>query len=103
LDTEGRPVLRIRNGEEVVSVGVAGSNIFANDAPEPFTRELLEARLRLELRRGSAPKVSESDITRDWDLLQKALNNSDDEVATQSHRLLQPGLPMRSEHAGNRP
>ena len=46
-----------------------------------FTEQLLEARLHAELRRGNPPKASESDVTRDWNLLQKAMNGSDAEVA----------------------
>jgi hypothetical protein len=115
IDAAGRPVLRIHRGDEVVSVGVAGSNIFADNSTEPFsgdateqvaeefTQHLLEARLRAELRRGSPPKVSESDVARDWNLLQKAMNGSEDEVAVQTQR--QPSaFQSRTEHvAGNRP
>jgi hypothetical protein len=103
LDEQGHPILRIHVGEEVVSVGVSSSNIFASDAPEQFTEQLLEARLHAELRRGNPPKASESDVTRDWNLLQKAMNGSDTEVAARSHRPLQPGSLARPEHAGNRP
>ena len=101
LDAEGRPVLRIHVGEEVVSVGVSGSNILADDAPEPFLQQLLEARLRSELKRGNPPKASESDVTRDWNLLQKAMG-SDVEVTERSHRSLQPASQSRSG-AGNQP
>jgi hypothetical protein len=103
FDAQGRPVLRIQRGEELVSVGVSGSNILANDAPELFTQELLEARLQAELRRGSAPKVSESDVARDWNLLQRAMNGADAEVAVRSHRPVPPGAQARSERAGNQP
>ena len=103
LDAEGRPMLRIRSGEGMVSVGVTGSNIFAYDAPETMVQQLLEARLREELRRGNPPKVSESDVDHDWKLLQKALNIPDDQVATQSARPLQTGSQPRWERAGNRP
>ena len=103
FDAQGRPVLRIHVGEEVVSVGVSGSNIFANDAPGQYTQQLLEARLHAELRRGSPPKASESDIARDWNLLQKAVSVSDAEVAVPYHRPAQPGSQARSERAGNRP
>jgi hypothetical protein len=103
LDAQGRPVMRIPLGEEVVSVGISGSNILSDEAPQPLTQELLEARLRAELRRGKPPKASESDVTRDWGLLQKAMNGSDVEVAAQSHRPIQPGSQSRSEHSGNRP
>jgi hypothetical protein len=95
LDAEGLPVLRIRMGEQVVSVGVSGSNILASDAPEPLTAELLEARLRAELRRGSPPKASESDVTRDWIMLQKAMNVSDADMATR-RKALQPVSQVRT-------
>jgi hypothetical protein len=84
LDAQGHPVLHIRRGEQVVSVGVASSNILNNDAAEAFTRELLEARLHSELRRGNPPKASESDVTRDWNLLQKAMDGANNEVAERS-------------------
>ncbi len=103
LDAQGRPVMRIQVGEDVVSVGVAGSNIFANDVPEPFTEQLLEARLHAELRRGNPPKASESDVTRDWNLLQRARNGPDAEVTARTHRPQQPGAQARSDHGGNRP
>jgi len=74
VDAEGRPILLVHKGEDVVSVGVSGSNLLTNDAGDRFTQGLLEARLRAELKRGSAPKVSENDVERDWSLLQKALN-----------------------------
>jgi hypothetical protein len=100
LDAQGRPVMRIPIGEEVVSVGVSGSNILDNDAPGTLTQELLEARLHAELRRGNPPKVSESDVTRDWNLLQKAMNGSDaEEVAVGSHKPQQPV----SQRSGNQP
>ncbi len=102
LDAEGRLVLRIHRGDEVVSVGVSGSNIFANDAAEQFARQLLEARLRAELRRGSSPKASEGDVTRDWDLLQKVMNRGDDELALHSSKPL-ASLQSRPDRAGNRP
>jgi hypothetical protein len=103
LDAQGHPVLRIPMGEQVVSVGVSGSNVLANDVPEPLTQELLEARLRAELRRGNPPKVSESDVEHDWNLLQKVMNGSNAEEAVRSHRPPQPGSQARSERTGNRP
>ena len=97
LDAEGRPVLRIRLGDEVVRVGLSANNILTGDAPEPLTQELLAARLRSELHKGNPPKASESDVTRDWNLLQKAMNRSDGEVAAQSRRPQQASFsrPLR--------
>ena len=101
FDANGRPILRIRKGEEVLNVGISQGNVFSDQASEPFTRELLEARLRAELKRG-VPKASESDVTRDWDVLQKLLNKPENEVAAQSHRTI-PVSETRIEPAGIQP
>jgi hypothetical protein len=101
FDAQGHPIFRIQVGEEVVSVGVSGSNIFASYAPEQFAQQILEARLHAELRRGSAPKASESDVTRDWEMLQRAMNGSEDELVARSRRALQSGA--RTERGGNQP
>lgn len=100
FDAQGHPVLRIQRGDEMVSVGVSGGNIFAGDTTGQFTQQLLEARLNAELRHGSSAHVSESDIARDWDLLQTALNNSETEVDVQLRRTPQTSAQAR---AGNRP
>jgi hypothetical protein len=100
FDGEGRPVLRIQTGDEVVSVGVASSNIL-HDGGDRLIQELLEARLHAELRRGPSPKVSESDVERDWNLLQKSRRNP--EPVASMHRPQAAGLNERAERAGNRP
>jgi hypothetical protein len=107
VDAGGHPVLRMLVGSELVSIGVAESNILANDVLPgnfgKFQEQLLEKRLQEELRRGAPPKVSESDVAHDWKLLQRALNESDDQVAAPSAKLTQPGSQARSEVTGNRP
>ena len=98
LDANGHPVLRIRVREEIVSVGVAESNIFSNasgiadpEAPKEFAQRLIAARIRAELRRGSPPKASETDLTRDWHLLQRARTGAEEEEVTAlSHNPQQP-------------
>src|SRR5579862_665530 len=102
FDGDGRPLLRVRQGDEMVSVGISESNVFENGGRKPFTQELLEARLRAELKRG-VPKASESDVTRDWDLLQKSLNHSDNEVASQRGKLLSASQTRAERSGGNRP
>ncbi len=103
FDDEGRPILRIRSADGVVSVGVSGSNILDHDGDDRLTRQFLEARLNAELRRGSSPKVSESDVERDWDLLQKFSNSLSSEASPSSRPLQMAGSSGRPEHAGNRP
>jgi hypothetical protein len=94
FDANGRPVLRIRKGAEILNVGISEGNVFSTPSANSVTQELIEARLRVELRRG-VPKASESDVTHDWDLLQKLLNQTENEVAAQSHR----PLPVSQTHA----
>lgn len=101
FDGQGRPVLRIQQGDEVVSVGVSGSNILENHLP--LARQLLEARLRTELRRGSSPKVSESDVARDWNLLQVSRGSVNREASVRPNRPLSTGASIRLERAGNQP
>ncbi|MGC2274074.1 MAG: hypothetical protein WA539_19005 [Candidatus Sulfotelmatobacter sp.] len=103
LDAQGRPIVRIYMADEVMTVGVSGGNILADDTPEPFTEELVEARLREELRRGNPPKASEGDVARDWDLLQKIVNGSDPVLALRSRGPQQTGSQARVDSAGNRP
>jgi hypothetical protein len=104
FDAQGRPILRIQVGAEPLAVGVAASNIFVNDDAGLFTQQLLEARLHEELKRGAAPKVSESDIARDWSLLrearQEAGNSAYAEIATRTHK---PQQSTAQAHARNRP
>jgi hypothetical protein len=103
FDSQGLPVLRMNVGDEAVSVGVAGGNIFAKDSSVQFAQQLLEARLREELRRGNPPKVSEGDVEHDWKMLKKAMNATDDQVADRSARPLRSGSQARWERDGNKP
>ncbi|MFY9744629.1 MAG: hypothetical protein WA252_04905 [Candidatus Sulfotelmatobacter sp.] len=100
FDANGRPVLRIRKGAEILNVGISEGNIFSNAAGQTFAQELIEARLRAELKRG-VPKASESDVTHDWNLLQKMLNKPENEVAATDRPI--PVSQTRVGQTGNRP
>jgi hypothetical protein len=71
LDRAGSPVLQVRVGDEIVDVGVSRRNVLSPSGSPELSQELLEARLREELRRSAASKTSESDVISDWKLLQK--------------------------------
>jgi hypothetical protein len=81
FDSEDRPVLRMQVGERLVRVGISADNILSSSAPPEVVRELLEARLEAELRRTTAPTVSERDLARDWKLLQQARDVEGKELA----------------------
>jgi hypothetical protein len=104
LDEEGRPVLRIGTGEGRMTIGASAGNIFASESPDLFTQHLLESRLREELRRGSPPKASESDVERDWQMLLRARNVSEEPVTdARPAKLVQASSASRVERGGNRP
>jgi hypothetical protein len=76
VDEEGRPVLQVQVGDSTVQIGVAADNILSGNAPPQLVRQLLEARLQSELRRRSAQGISETEVDRDWKLLQKTVTDS---------------------------
>ncbi|HEY6369640.1 MAG TPA: hypothetical protein VIX37_03615 [Candidatus Sulfotelmatobacter sp.] len=73
VDEQGRPVLQVQVGDSVVQVGVAADNVLNGNAPPQLVRQLLVARLQSELRRRSSQGISESEVDRDWKLLQKSV------------------------------
>jgi hypothetical protein len=95
VDEHGRPVLEVQVGESRVRIGMAAGNVLSGNAPPEMVRQLLEARLQAELRL-SPQRLSETEVVRDWDLLQKTMAESDSLAATR--------LATRSENIlGNRP
>jgi hypothetical protein len=76
FDEQGRPILQMPVDGHVVRIGASADNVLNGSAPPQLARELLEARLQSELRRKSPREISESEVTRDWKLLQQALGDS---------------------------
>jgi hypothetical protein len=91
VDEQGRPVLDVHVGESVVRVGVSADNILSGNAPPEMERQLLEARLQSELRRRSPQGLSETEIARDWELLQKTMVESDSPIASRIAPRLETG------------
>lgn len=83
VDAKGRPVLDLQIGEDVVQVGVSADNVLSGQVPSQLARQLLEARLQSELERRSARGVTETEVARDWKLLQKTMGN--DPPTTAAH------------------
>lgn len=95
VDDQGRPILEVQLGENWVEVGLAADNVLSSNAPSEMVRQLLEARLQAELRQ-SRHGLSETELARDWELLQKTMAESDSPVATRAS--------LRSENIrANRP
>jgi hypothetical protein len=87
LDSQGHPILEMQVGEKLVRVGASASNIMSGNAPPELVRQLLEARLGSELRHPSTHSISESEVERDWSLLQRAVAEHDSRVASRSANL----------------
>ncbi|HXZ32628.1 MAG TPA: hypothetical protein VEH30_10135 [Terriglobales bacterium] len=71
FDPDGRPVLQMRVGDNFVALGISRDNIL-NTSPA-LARELLTARLQMELRRRGDARVSEVDVVSDWKLLHQLM------------------------------
>ncbi len=76
VDDQGRPVLQVQVGDSTVQIGVAADNVLNGNAPPQLVRQLLEARLQSELRRRSSQGITETEVDRDWKLLQKTMAES---------------------------
>lgn len=77
LDESGRPILQMQVGEKWVSVGDSAGNVLSSDAPPELIQQLLEARLQADLVRKLQAHISESEVARDWTLLQEAMTASE--------------------------
>jgi hypothetical protein len=96
VDDQGKPVLQLQMGESLVQIGVAADNVLNGNAPPQLVRQLLVARLQSELRNRSAQGISETEVARDWKLLQRMMGESDSHLTARS--------AQRSENSrGNRP
>ena len=97
IDEQGRPVLEMQVGDSTVRVGASASNVLDGNAPPELVRQLLEARLRAELGRKTSLGLSETEVTRDWKLLQQTL------PADAADARLSSSHPARPALDGNRP
>src|SRR5450755_2186901 len=84
VDEQGRPILELQVGDNLVQIGVAADNVRSGNAPPEMVRQLLAARLQSELRGGSPKGLSEEEVARDWSLLQKTMAKNDSRFAARS-------------------
>jgi hypothetical protein len=94
VDDQGRPVLEFE--ESQVQIGVAAGNVLNSNASPQLVRQLLEARLQSDLRRKSSQAISETEVARDWKLLQKAMGEADSPFVARP-------APRSENVRGNRP
>ena len=101
IDQYGRPVLQTNIGPQVVNVGDSAQNVLTIDAPPQFIQALLTARLQSELQRNCPGKVSDRQIGRDLQLLQRAMEEDGRlETSLASHPLQKRSESPSSERTG---
>jgi len=103
VDDQGRPVLEMEVGDNLIEVGDTADNIMDGTAPPQLLRQLLEARLESELLRRSPRGISETAIDRDWNLLQQTMEENDSSLASRSTPRSDVRPDMRADVRGNRP
>jgi len=104
LDQHGRPVLQTNIGPHMVNVGASAKNVLTIDTPPQLIQALLTARLQSELQRSSSGKVSNRQIDRDLQLLQRAMEEDDPLETSVPPPQDRPSDSLSSERTGgNRP
>jgi len=86
VDAEGRPILEMHVGEQVVKVGASADNVLAGKTPPELVRQLLEARLQSELNNRSPRGITETEVARDWKLLQESMGAADTHTSSRLSR-----------------
>jgi len=71
VDDQGRPIVSFEYEGRLVRVGDTASNVLDSNAPTDLVRQLLEARLESELRHTSPTRLAETEVDRDWGLLEQ--------------------------------
>ena len=77
FDQNDRPLLELNITPRKVIVGASQTNVLTANYPSKFIQALLTARLQSELGKRSAGKVSDRQIARDLQMLQRALELDD--------------------------
>jgi hypothetical protein len=96
FDDHGQPILQMEHDGRIVRVGAAANNVLDGGTPPELARQMLEARLQSELRGRAVSGLSESDVARDWNLLQQAMSGKNSSMAAHS-------TPRLDTLRGNRP
>jgi hypothetical protein len=76
VDENGQPVLEMQTHDIPAQVGLSAGNLLRSEAPPQLVRQLLEARLQAELSRRASHGISETEVARDWELLQRTISGA---------------------------
>lgn len=86
LDAAGHPILLAPIDEKEVKMGIALDDFVNKNAPADLEIGLLEARLRQQLTKGRAPKISGEQLHQEWQLLEEIDSAGREEVSKRVDR-----------------
>lgn len=76
FDDQDAPVLEMQVGTRTVRVGVSAENILSGETPTELVQQILAARLRAELWHAPPKGISQAELARDWQLLEKSMSQA---------------------------
>jgi len=86
FDADGQAALEASVGPDTEVVGVTRRDLLDGDAPANLERGLMVSRLRQALARSRAPRISDIELQKDWQLLEK-IDRDDQEDQDANARL----------------
>ncbi|HLX82552.1 MAG TPA: hypothetical protein VKR59_01550 [Terriglobales bacterium] len=98
LDASGEPILTFDTGDELEVVGLSRSNILSGSSNPDLAGDLMEARLRQELRPAMTRKTAHGDVEKDMALFRQLRVPARDEAAASSSANANPapvGAPLQ--------
>jgi hypothetical protein len=75
FDDQDAPILILNSqaGDQPIRLGATAANVLNGSAPPQLAQQILAARLESELRHAPPNGISQSELSRDWNLLQQTM------------------------------
>ena len=76
FDAEDAPILKMQLGEQQVRIGASAENLLDGSGPPQLAQQIIAARLQSELRHAPPNGISQTQLSRDWNLLRQTISQS---------------------------
>ena len=76
FDAEHTPILKMQVGAQQVRIGATAENVLNGGASPQLAQQIIAARLQSELRHAPPNGLSQTQLSRDWNLLQRTMSQS---------------------------
>lgn len=98
FDAEDAPILKMQVGEQQIRIGASAENVLNGSATLQLAQQIIAARLRSELRHAPPNGISQPQLARDWNLLQRTISES---TLAQATRDGEPGTSTNANAQGD--